>query len=194
MWNKPSDGKPSSQASSSPAPAPAPVAAQTFPPSQGPPASLVITPAPVSTIPGAAQSGPASRGAASTIASGIQIRGDITGTSDLIIDGEVHGKIKLPMARVTVGSSGRVHADIEAREIVIEGAANGNMKAGESVRLGPSGRLQGSVLTLRIGIEEGARLSGKVETTRAGDAKSGSESGPTTDSENLRPVAARAAE
>jgi cytoskeletal protein CcmA (bactofilin family) len=188
MWSKSSEGKPSSQASNSPAPVPV----QTFPPSQATPASPVISPAPVSAVPSAAPAATASRTAASTIAGGIHIRGDITGSSDLFIDGEVHGKVKLPMARVTVGSSGRVHADIEAREIVIDGRANGNMKAGESVRLGSSGRLQGSVLTPRIGIEEGARLSGKVETTGVGDGKPGSEAGRAADSESLRTVSARA--
>lgn len=190
MWSKSSEGKPSSQGSNLPAPAPVP--AQSFPSSQTAPASPVATPAPTSAIPVAAQAAAAPRGPASTIASGINIRGDITGNSDLIIDGEVHGKIKLTMARVTVGSSGRVHADIEAREIVIDGVANGNLKAGESVRLGPSGRLQGSVLTPRIGIDDGARLSGKVETTRATDVKSGPESARAADSENLKSVSASA--
>lgn len=190
MWSKSSEGKPSSQASNSPAPAPVPV--QTFPASHAT-APQVIPPASGSAAPAPAQVASAPRGAASTIAGGIHIRGDITGSSDLFIDGEVHGKIKLPMARVTVGSSGRVHADIEAREIVIEGTANGNLKAGESVRLGPSGRVQGSVVTPRIGIDDGARLSGKVETTRAGDSKSPSEAGKGTESEKLRPVSASAA-
>jgi cytoskeletal protein CcmA (bactofilin family) len=191
MWSKSSEGKPSSQASNSPAPAPAP--AQTFQPSQSTPIAAAVSPTAISSSPAQTQVAPASRGAASTIAGGIHIRGDITGSSDLFIDGEVHGKIKLPNARVTVGSGGRVHADIEARDIVIEGTANGNLKAGESVRLGPSGRVQGSVVTPRIGIDDGARLSGKVETTRAGDSKSGSEGGKGMESEKLRPVSASAA-
>lgn len=191
MWSKSSEGKPSSQASNSPAPAPTPV--QNIAPSQSAPLATGTTPTLVSAAPAPAQTVPATRGAASTIAGGIHIRGDITGSSDLLIDGEVHGKIKLLNARVTVGSTGRVHADIEAREIVIEGTANGNLKAGESVRLGSSGRLQGSVVTPRIGIEDGARLSGKVETTHHGDAKPGSDTARVTDSEKLRPVSASAA-
>lgn len=191
MWSKSSEGKPSSQASNSPAPAPAPV--QTFPPAQSTPVAAVVALAPTSTSPAQTQVASASRGAASTIAGGIHIRGDITGSSDLFIDGEVHGQIRLPNARVTVGSSGRVHADIEARDIVIEGTANGNLKAGESVRLGPSGRVQGSVITPRIGIDDGARLSGKVETTRAGEGKSVSDARRGAEPEKLRPVSASAA-
>jgi|SRR5580704_3532204 cytoskeletal protein CcmA (bactofilin family) len=182
MWNKSSEGKPSSQGSNSPAPAP-----------QATAPSPVTPAAPVYVAPAAASAAAPNRAAASTIARGIHIRGDISGSSDLVIDGEVHGKIKLPMARVTVGSAGRVHADIEAREIVIDGSANGNMTAGESLRLGSSGRLHGSVLTPRIGIDEGARLSGKVETTRPAVAKASAGSGRAADAESLRPVSASAA-
>jgi cytoskeletal protein CcmA (bactofilin family) len=191
MWSKSSEGKPSSQVSNSSAPVPAPV--QTFPPSQSAPVAAAVAPISISTSPVPGQVAPAPRGTASTIAGGIHIRGDITGSSDLFIDGEVHGKIKLPMARVTVGMSGRVHADIEAREIVIEGSANGNLKAGESARIGSSGRVQGSVVTPRIGIDDGARLTGKVETTRADDSKSAPEAGRGEESEKLRPVSASAA-
>lgn len=192
MWSKSSEAKPSSQASD--ATGPATVPAQNSSPTQAAPVPPAALPAPVYASPVVAPSAaPAPRGEASTIAAGIHIRGDITGTSDLFIHGEVHGKIKLSMARVTVGSSGKVYADIDAREIVVDGTAHGNLKAAESVQLGSSGRVQGSVMTPRIAIEEGARLSGKVETTKAGDAKPGSEvsSGPTPAS--LRAVSARAA-
>jgi cytoskeletal protein CcmA (bactofilin family) len=59
-----------------------------------------------------------------------------------------------------------VQADIEAREIVIEGVVNGNLKAGERAHFGSSSRVNGSVLTPRIGIDDGARLRGKVETVQ----------------------------
>lgn len=95
----------------------------------------------------------------------------MSGSSDLYIDGDVQGKINITGARVTVGVKGHVHADIEARDITIEGTVDGNLKGQESVRLGPSSNVQGSILTPRIGIDDGARLRGKVEMTRA-DAKS----------------------
>jgi cytoskeletal protein CcmA (bactofilin family) len=102
---------------------------------------------------------------ASRINSGLKITGEVFGDSDLVIDGEVHGKVRLSSGRVTVGSSGLVQAEIEAREIVVDGTVQGNLKAAESVRLGSGGRVTGSVLTPRIAIDDGASLRGKVETT-----------------------------
>jgi cytoskeletal protein CcmA (bactofilin family) len=107
----------------------------------------------------------------SMIGAGLKIRGDFLGSSDLLIEGEAQGKIRVPGARVTIGAGGRVVADIDAREIIIDGSAQGNMKATENIRLGPSSRVQGSLVTLRIGIEDGARLRGKVETTRLPDSQ-----------------------
>ena len=85
----------------------------------------------------------------------------------MYIDGEAQGKITLADSRVTVGPNGRVQADIDAREIIIEGTVQGNLKARESIRLASSSKVQGSMLTPRIGIDDGARLRGKVEMTRA---------------------------
>jgi cytoskeletal protein CcmA (bactofilin family) len=120
--------------------------------------------------------------AVSTIAAGMKIRGDISGSCHLVIDGETHGKIHLANGRVTVGSSGRVHADIVALEIAIEGDVQGNLQARDSVRLGPASHVQGSVLTPRIRIEDGARFRGKVEMTRPGHAadSSGGKTSPAT--------------
>lgn len=105
----------------------------------------------------------------STISAGLKIKGEITGTSDLTIDGETQGKVRLTNGRVTVGPKGRVIADIDAREIVVNGTVQGNLKASDSVRLGPSGQVEGSILTARIGIDDGARLRGNVEMIRAGE-------------------------
>jgi cytoskeletal protein CcmA (bactofilin family) len=64
-----------------------------------------------------------------------------------------------------------VQADIEAREIFVNGSVLGNLIASDRVQLGPSGSVQGSVTTPRIGIDDGARLRGNVETARAGESK-----------------------
>ena len=120
---------------------------------------------------------------ASRIGAGLKIRGEISGKSDLNIDGEAQGKIRLAEARVTVGSTGRVQADIEAREIVINGTVEGNLKGVESVRLGSSSRVQGSVVTPRLAIDDGARLRGSVETIRTSEPR-GSSAKATTETVN----------
>jgi cytoskeletal protein CcmA (bactofilin family) len=103
------------------------------------------------------------------IGSGLKIQGEITGDSDLIIEGEAHGRIRMVNGRVTVAPKGRVNADIEAVEISVEGFVQGGLKASDKVRLGPASQVQGSVMTPRIAIEDGARLRGKVEMIRAGE-------------------------
>lgn len=108
--------------------------------------------------------------AVSTIGAGLKIRGDISGDCHLIIEGEAHGKIHLANGRVTVGAKGRVNADIAAPEIVIEGNVQGNLQARDNVRMGSASHVQGSVLSPRIRIEDGARFRGKVEMARPGHA------------------------
>jgi cytoskeletal protein CcmA (bactofilin family) len=175
MWSKSSEVKPSSQ-------------------SYNPPAAVPTASQPIaapSTVAAETASAPAGRGA-SRITSGLKINGEFSGTSDIYIDGEVQGKIRLGSARVTVGPNGKVHGDIDAREILVDGTVQGNLKAGESARFGASSHVVGTVLTPRIGIDDGARLRGKVETVRANPAKGSSTSGGELDSEVLEPVAASA--
>jgi cytoskeletal protein CcmA (bactofilin family) len=179
MWRKPNEAKPSSQASNTPAPAlvkpqetPQAVSVQSSAVSATPvvvhaPAAPPTVAAPV--VAPAAQVSVPANGGPSTISAGLKIRGEITGTSDLIIDGDTQGKIRLANGCVTVGPNGRVTADIDAREIVVNGTVQGNLKATESVRLGPNSHVEGSVLTPRIGIDDGARLRGNVEMTRPGE-------------------------
>jgi cytoskeletal protein CcmA (bactofilin family) len=93
-------------------------------------------------------------------------------------------------ARVTVGPNGRVQADIEAREIIIEGSVQGNLKAGERLHLGASSKVQGSVLTPRFAIEDGARLRGKVEMIRTGTPQGGSSTEIATDSSKAKAMSA----
>lgn len=176
MWRKP-DEKPASQPSKTPAAAPvnaAPISAA--PIMTEPPVAATAPPEPRAfRSPGIepATAAPVSH-SASRINSGLKITGEVFGESDLVIDGEVHGKVRLSSGRVTVGPSGRVQAEIEAREIVVEGTVQGNLKAAESVRLGPAGRVTGSVLTPRIAIDDGARLRGKVETTPTSQSRGSS--------------------
>ena len=104
------------------------------------------------------------------------IKGEITGREDLFIDGDVQGKIRIDGGRVTVGCNGRVTADIEAREITVQGNVRGNLQGQERVQIGPTGCARGNVITRRIFIEEGAELHGTVEITPAETSDRGSQS------------------
>jgi cytoskeletal protein CcmA (bactofilin family) len=183
MWRKPSEGKPSSESYNPPVSVATPVEKSNPAPAPYAPAQPAARPS--------AESAPATLGnGSSKISSGLKIHGEISGTADLYIDGEVQGKLRLGNARVTVGPNGRVRADIEAREIVIDGTVNGNLKAGERAHFGSSSRVEGSVTTPRIGIDDGARLRGNVETVQtmpAREAATGSERQAT---ETFQPVEA----
>lgn len=172
MWRKP-DGKPSSGASNVPSsitpktqPQPKhqnPIQSQTEPKPavvERPAAAPVPSQPVVETM--SAQ--------ASKIGPGLKIRGEISGNSDLYIEGQAIGKIRINDAKVTVGPQGKVQADIEAREIAVSGEVQGNLKADAKVRLGASSKVEGALLAPSIGIDDGARFRGKVEVTRAKSA------------------------
>jgi cytoskeletal protein CcmA (bactofilin family) len=100
----------------------------------------------------------------SSIAEGLKIKGEVQGTEDLRVDGEIEGRISLPGAAVVIGAKGRVAGDLQAREIVVEGNVRGNLAARERVRIAATGKLEGDVAAERLVIEEGARISGRVDT------------------------------
>jgi len=176
MWRKSNDARPSPQPASRAAEQPvttAPVkstapAAVPIPAPEKPP---VAPSAPVFPSPAARSVVTHDTSAPSSLGPGLKIRGELSGSSDLYIDGETEGSITLLDSRVTIGPSGRVQADVEAREIIIEGTVQGNLKARESIRLTSSSKVQGGILTPRMGVDDGAKLRGKVEMTRAGETK-----------------------
>ena len=98
------------------------------------------------------------------IASGAKIIGEVNGTSDLLIDGELEGKVQLE-SHVTVGNEGRVTGDISARTVRIGGRVVGNVQGAEKVEILPTGRLEGDVAAPRVVLAEGAFFKGKVEMT-----------------------------
>lgn len=108
---------------------------------------------------------PAAAGA-SRIGAGLKIRGEISGNADLTFDGEVNGKIRVMGGQVTVGPTGKIQADIDARDIVVNGAVQGNLKADAKLRLGSSSHVEGALTAPSIAIDDGARFRGKVEVTR----------------------------
>jgi cytoskeletal protein CcmA (bactofilin family) len=188
MWKRTEELKPSSPGAGAAEPA---AATPNFNSPAAPRAETVASFVPAAPIAPTFISGPATAAdvtsaitSVSTISAGLKIRGDISGDCHLIIEGETHGKIHLANGRVTVGAHGRVNADIAAPEIVIEGNVQGNLQARENVRMGSASHVQGSVLSPRIRIEDGARFRGKVEMTRPGHAAESSASPmPAEDSE-----------
>ena len=107
---------------------------------------------------------PVSSRSAACISQGIRIKGEITGSEDLFVDGPVEGKINLANGSLTVGPNGTVKADVVAREVIVRGRVEGKILGRERVQLWSTGQVIGEVQTQRLAIEDGAVLRGKVET------------------------------
>jgi cytoskeletal protein CcmA (bactofilin family) len=102
----------------------------------------------------------------STIGKSIVIKGEISGSESLYIEGTVEGSVSLPGDRVTVGRNGRVSADIAAQEIVVLGEVIGNCEASDHCDIRSGGSLCGDVVVSRISVEDGAFLTGSIDIRR----------------------------
>jgi len=106
---------------------------------------------------------PVSARAAACISQGIRIKGDVTGSEDLFVDGNVEGRLNLTNGSLTIGPNGNVKADVTAREVIVRGIIEGKVSGRDKVQLWSTGQVTGEVQTDRLAIEDGAMLRGKVE-------------------------------
>ena len=100
------------------------------------------------------------------LGSSLRVKGDITGTEDLLIDGSVEGLIQLDGRKLTVGTAARVTADIIARDVVVHGYVKGNIHAKGRVEIKKDGSVIGNLTTAQIMIEDGADFKGSIEIDR----------------------------
>ena len=107
-------------------------------------------------------------GEQATIGKSLIIKGELSGSESLFIDGKVEGAITLPGNRVTVGRNGQVAANISAREIVVLGKVRGNCQASDRVDIRSEGSLTGDVIAARISIEDGAFFKGGIDIRKPG--------------------------
>ncbi|HKW17623.1 MAG TPA: polymer-forming cytoskeletal protein [Terriglobales bacterium] len=98
-----------------------------------------------------------------TIGRSIVIKGEVSGTEALYIDGRIEGTLTLKDHRVTVGRNGVVQANIAAKEVVIMGKVTGNVDCSDRVDIRSEGSLTGDVHSRRISVEDGAMLRGSVQ-------------------------------
>ena len=162
MWKPSQTGTVSPNPTPEPAPRPAPVASST-------PVAEPANRAPVAS----------SSAEQATIGKGLYVKGEITGTESLFIDGKIEGSINLPGNRVTVGRNGQVTANVTAREVVILGKIRGNVNASDRVDIRAEGSLAGDVAAARISIEDGAYFKGGIDIRK-----------PEAKAETAKPVAA----
>jgi cytoskeletal protein CcmA (bactofilin family) len=174
MWKRDEAVKPTAPAGSSPAPTPA---------VGTPPAAEAARPAPI------AHSEP-QRGMEKTtvnIGKSVVIKGELSGSEDLTIEGQVDGKIELRQNVLTIGPNGKIKAQVFAKSVVILGEVTGNVTATEKVDIRDNGSVDGDIAAPRVAIAEGAHFRGSIDMQRTGSKASDQKS-------ESKPAAAAAAQ
>ncbi len=114
----------------------------------------------------------------------LHVKGEISGSEDLHIDGSIEGLINLEDRKLTVGSTAKLTADVVAPEVVVYGNVKGNLRARDRIEIKKDGSVVGDLSTARIMIEDGAYFKGSIEINKG-------EGGAAEEKE--KPVYARAA-
>jgi cytoskeletal protein CcmA (bactofilin family) len=96
------------------------------------------------------------------IGKSVNLKGEMTGSEDLAIEGRIEGKIDLPDHVLTIGPSGKICAQVFAKSVVVIGEVRGNITATEKVDIRNSGSVDGDITAPLIVIAEGAHFRGKV--------------------------------
>ena len=102
---------------------------------------------------------------------GLHVKGDITGSEDLLIEGSVEGLIQLDERKLTVGTTAKLTADINARDVVVYGYVKGNVRAKERIEIKKDGSVIGNLTTAQIMIEDGADFKGSIEIDRGAETE-----------------------
>ena len=104
------------------------------------------------------------------IGKSVVIKGELSGSEDLYVDGVVEGTVELPGNSLVIGPNGQIRAKLNAKSVTVQGKVEGNVQASERVELRKSAVMTGDIATKRVAIEEGAFFKGKVDMTEAAKA------------------------
>jgi cytoskeletal protein CcmA (bactofilin family) len=102
------------------------------------------------------------------IGKSVVIKGELNGSEDLTIEGQVEGTIQLRDHVLTIGSNGRIKAQVFAKAVIVLGEVNGNVTASEKVDIRDNGSVDGDIVSPRVAIAEGAHFRGSVDMQRKG--------------------------
>jgi cytoskeletal protein CcmA (bactofilin family) len=103
------------------------------------------------------------------LGSSLRVKGDISGTEDLLVDGEIEGLIQLDGRKLTVGTTAKLTADINARDVVVYGYVKGNVRATGKIEIKKGGSVNGNLTTVQILIEDGADFRGSIEIDKGAE-------------------------
>src|SRR5687767_15735364 len=156
--------------------------------------------APPAPSPAAAPSAPAGTGSSASepraqlgrdmvnIGKSVVIKGELSGSEDLTIEGQVDGRIDLKGNVLTIGPNGKIKAEIFAKAVVVLGEVTGNVNASEKVDIRDNGSVDGDIASPRVAIAEGAHFRGSVDMQR----KAGTQGQPAKPAGQTAPAASPA--
>ena len=110
------------------------------------------------------------KGAVAHIGKSVLIKGELSGSEDLYIDGQVEGTIELREHNLTVGPNGRVQANVNAKEVIVHGSLKGNVRAVDRIDIRKSGTVVGDLVAMRVVIEDGAFFKGSIDIQKGSEA------------------------
>ena len=102
------------------------------------------------------------------IGKSVVIKGELSGSEDLTIEGQVDGKIELRQNVLTIGPNGRIKAQVFAKAVIILGEVTGNVTATEKVDIRDNGSVDGDIAAPRVAIAEGAHFRGSIDMQKQG--------------------------
>ncbi len=108
-----------------------------------------------------------SGGETAVIGRSIQIDGDLRGEEDLRIEGDVNGTVQLRNNTLTIGSEGKIHANVYAKSVTIDGLMDGDVFGSERVSIRKNAQVRGNITAPRVSLEDGARFKGSIEMDSA---------------------------
>lgn len=105
----------------------------------------------------------AATGKSAVLGATIRVKGEISGDENLLIEGHVEGSVSLSAHELTIGKTGKVHANITARTIRIDGEVHGDIAGKEKVVVSSTSNIKGTIVTPKMTLEEGARFKGTID-------------------------------
>ena len=151
MWKRDESPKPAT-----PAPAPAPAA----------------TPAHTPAVPSGGDFRPQTARDNVNIGKSVFIKGELSGSEDLTIEGNVEGRIELKDNTLTIGPNGKIRAEVFAKQVIVLGEVTGNVTASEKVDIRDNGSVDGDVSAPRVAIAEGAHFRGAIDMQKGSSSAS----------------------
>src|SRR3954451_14847832 len=125
------------------------------------------------------------------IGKSVVIKGELNGSEDLTIEGQVEGTIQLRDHILTIGANGKIKAQVFAKAVIVLGEVTGNVTASEKVDIRDNGSVDGDIISPRVAIAEGAHFRGSVDMQRKGDGAPKAAEAPKAAAAAQQPAAAR---